>query len=63
MAPYNYLPGKTYSFIISHKSVKQIGIAQLGLLNLMFMDLPSSDFTKFIIYLEVYRSEKHVGNK
>lgn len=39
-----------------------MGIAQLGLFNLILIDMPSLHFAKFIIYREGYRAEQNVGN-
>lgn len=52
LAPYEYPLGKNTPSLYHTKSVKQMGIAQLTLFNLIFIDLPSLDFAKFIIYQE-----------
>lgn len=42
---------------------KQRGLTQLELVILVFIDVYSLNFAKFIIYQEEYRGEKIVSNK
>lgn len=62
MAPCDYPLGKN-TLSLDYASVKQRGKTQLGLVNLIFIDVSSLDLTKFIIYQEEYSAEKGVGNK